>query len=323
MDQVTRATALRRLVAATLATASLGFGQAKPILVLRPAGPNFEETFKGIKETLGPSYSVKELVVSKETDPESVTKEWTATKPKAVFALDNKQIALARDIRAKLADTAVPMVALMGVRVDAAIRGVANSAAITYEIPAVTLVVNLRAVIPGKVAKVGVIYRASMEDFFMKNAQFCKGENIELVGYKVADDAEAGTALKDALKSLTERSDMDALAVFNDNFFLNAKLLKEAWLPSLSGWKRPVLVGVETLVRPDLKFGTFAILPDHFALGAQAAGLMQEIEDAGWKVEETRADQPLSVIKVLNLRGMKSCCGVQEGKINEIDKVLE
>lgn len=320
---MTRATGWIRPLGAILVLAGMAIAQTKPILVLRPAGPNFEETFKGIKETLGPSYSIEDMVVGKDSEVGELTKKWTATKPKAVFAMDNRSIGLVRDARGKLGDTAVPLVALMGVRVDAAIAGIPNAAAVTYEIPAVTLVVNLRAISTGKIVKVGVIYRASMEDLFQKNAKFCQGENVELVGYKVADDADAKEALKTALATLTERKDIDALAVVNDNFFLNAKLLKEVWLPTLSGWKRPVLVGVESLVKPELKFGTFAILPDHYALGAQAAGLMQEIEDAGWKVDGGRTDQPLSVIKVLNLRGMKACCGIQEGKTNEIDKILE
>jgi hypothetical protein len=35
--------------------------------------------------------------------------------------------------------------------------------------------------------------------------------------------------------------------------------------------KKPVIVGVETLVNPGLGFGTFAILPDHTELGKQLA----------------------------------------------------
>jgi len=50
---------------------------------------------------------------------------------------------------------------------------------------------------------------------------------------------------------------------------------------------------------------------------------VQEIEEAGWKVEEHRTDQPLSVIKVLNLRGMVECCKILEEKKSEIDKVLD
>jgi hypothetical protein len=65
------------------------------------------------------------------------------------------------------------------------------------------------------------------------------------------------------------------------------------------------------------------VLPDHYALGGQVAGMIQEIEEAGWKVEDPRADQPLSVIKTLNARQMRSCCGLQDDKLGEVDKILE
>lgn len=324
MDQVkcTPKWALRILVC-LLATTVFGQQPSKSILVLRPAGQSFDDAKKGMKETLGPAYNLQEFVVSKETSVDEVVKSWKAASPKAVVAMDNKGVGLFREARSKMGDSATPGIALMGVRIDASLRGVPNAEGINYEIPAVTILVNLRSILPTPLKKAGVVYRASMDDMFQRNAEFCKQESIELVGVKVEDAAEPKSGLEKALKDITERSDVDALWVVNDNFFLNAKLIKEVWLPGLSGWKHPVIVGVESLVKPELKFGTFAVLPDNYALGAQAAGLVQEIDDAGWKVEETKVDQPLSVIKTLNLRGMKSCCGIQEGKLGEVDKVLE
>jgi hypothetical protein len=83
------------------------------------------------------------------------------------------------------------------------------------------------------------------------------------------------------------------------------------------------VVGVEVLVNPALDFGSFAVLPDHYALGSQAAGLLQEIQDAGWKVEDPRVDQPLSVVKILNAKQVRNRVGVKDDKLGEIDKVLE
>jgi len=324
MDQVKRTSTRAWAVAlCLLAVAAFGQAPAKSILVLRPAGASFDDAVKGMKETLGPGFALKEFVVSKETPVDEVVKSWKTAEPKAVVAMDNKGVNLFRDARLKLGDSTVPVIALMGVRIDASLKGVANAVGVNYEIPAVTILVNLRSILPTPVKKTGVIYRASMEDMFMRNVEFCKQENIELVGLKVEDAADAKEGLDKALKDVLGRSDIDALWVVNDNFFLNAKLIKEVWLPKLAGWKHPVIVGVETLVKPEYKFGTFAVLPDNYALGTQAAGLLQEIDDAGWKVEETKVDQPLSVIKTLNLRGMKQCCGIQEGKLGEVDKVLE
>jgi hypothetical protein len=324
MDQVKRTPKrVFQILVGLLATVAFGQESAKSILVLRPAGASFDDAKKGIKETLGSGYDLKEFVMTKESTADEVVKSWKAAAPKAVVAMDNKGVALFREARTKVGDSTTPVVALMGVRIDAALRGASSSAGINYEIPAVTILVNLRSILPTPLKKAGVVYRASMDDMFQRNAEFCKQENIELVGIKVDDAADAKSGLEKALKDIAGRTDIDALWVVNDNFFLNAKLIKEVWLPGLSGWKHPVIVGVETLVKPEYKFGTFAVLPDNYALGAQAAGLLQEIEDAGWKVEEVKVDQPLSVIKTLNLRGMKSCCGIQEGKLGEVDKVLE
>jgi len=168
-----------------------------------------------------------------------------------------------------------------------------------------------------------MIYRAAMADVFRRNAEFCKAEHIELVGREVPDNSDAKAGLETALKSLTSDAGIDALVVLNDNFFLNAPLLKGVWLPILSDWRHPVIVGVESVVKPELHFGTFAVLPDHYALGSQAAGLIQEIEDAGWKVDGTRVDQPISVIKVLNMRGFRNCCAMKDGKASEIDRIME
>lgn len=324
MDQVKRVPSWTTAILLCLvATSVFAEATSKVILVLRPNGVSFEEAEKGMKETLGPSFVFKDCLVSKESTIEEVAKSWKEATPKAIVAMDNKAVALFREARAKLGDSATPGIALMGVRIDASLRGVANTVGINYEIPAVTILINLRSVLPTPIKKTGVVYRASMEDLFVRNAEFCKQENLELVGAKVADDADPKEGLDKALREMTDRKDVDALWVINDNFFLNAKLIKEVWLPVLSGWKHPVIVGVESLVMPKLKFGTFAVLPDNYALGAQAAGLVQEVEDAGWKVDDAKVDQPLSVIKTLNLPGMKSCCGIQESKLGEVDKVLE
>jgi hypothetical protein len=322
MDQV-KHIAIGRSARVLLALSCLALGQTKEILVLRPAGTTFDEARKGIAETLGPAYTLRDFVVDKATSVDEVVASWKHWAPKLVVAMDNHAIALFRESRPRIGDSTVPLVALMGVRVDAAVKGQANAAAINYEIPAVTTLVNLRAIVKSPVKRAGMIYRASMEDVFRRNAEFCKTENIELVGREVPDNVDAKSGLETALKSIASDPGIDALVVINDNFFLNGTLLKGVWLPLLSDWKHPVIVGVESLVRPELRFGTFAVLPDHYALGSQAAGLIQEIEDAGWKVDGPRVDQPISVIKVLNMRGFKGCCEMQDGKTSEIDKVLE
>jgi hypothetical protein len=322
MDEVTRGGPLVRLLAIVLAAAALACGDVGTILVLRPAGANFEEARKGIAEALGSDFAVREILVDKATSADEVASSWKAAPPKAVVAMDNRAIGLFRDARSRIGDTSVPVVALMGVRVDAAIRGIPNAVSISYEIPAVTALVDLRSVLSTPLKRVGMVYRSSMEDMFRRNAEFCREEDIELVGRSVPDGDGRRAGLESALQDLVRNGNVDALVVVNDNAFINVEMLRQVWLPVLSEWKRPIVVGVESLVRPELRFGTFAILPDHYALGTQAAGLIEELAQAGWKTDSTRSEEPLSVIKVVNQRGMERCCRLRPDKESEIDKVL-
>ncbi|MEK7394004.1 MAG: hypothetical protein AAB214_15695, partial [Fibrobacterota bacterium] len=73
-----------------LATVAFGQEAGKSILVLRPAGASFEDAKKGIKETLGSGYDLKDFVLTKESTADEVVKTWKAAAPKAVVAMDNK-----------------------------------------------------------------------------------------------------------------------------------------------------------------------------------------------------------------------------------------
>ena len=75
-------------------------------------------------------------------------------------------------------------------------------------------------------------------------------------------------------------------------------------------------------MNPQVGMGAFAVLPDHVALGAQAAELVFEAQDNGWQLEE-RVEQPLSVNKIANARHMKEFLGVEREGLGSVDKLLE
>ena len=81
--------------------------------------------------------------------------------------------------------------------------------------------------------------------------------------------------LKRAIRLL--KRDSDALWLLNDDRLLTPQLIADAWLPGLNEkpW-RPTIVGAASLVSSANSLGTFAVLPDHTALGAQAASLVFE-----------------------------------------------
>ena len=321
MDKVIR-NGMARVLAISLLLSGWAQAQNK-VLVVRPAGATFEEARKGIVETLGEGWQFHDLVAGKEFDAKVFAEGWKAATPQAIVLMDNRSVNVYREARSLVGDTTTPVVALMGVRIDLAINQMPNVVGVNYEIPAVTSMVNLRSVLPVPLRRIGVVYRASWADFFQRQSEFCAPESLQLVGRAIPDEGDPAASLRKALDELLVKEKVDVLWILNDNLFLNAKIIQTIWMPAVKKSKVLSVVGVEPLVNPSLDFGSFAVLPDHYALGSQVAGLLQEIQDMSWKVEDPRADQPLSVVKILNAKQVKKRSGVRDDKLSEIDKVLE
>lgn len=311
------------LPAMALCLASSLYAQ-ETILVLHPAGEKFQETVKGISEGLGADFRVSDVEVAKDAKVATVSEAVKSKAPKAVVLMDNNTIRLWKEYQQQSGDTAIPSVSLMGIMVEKAVSGLANATGISYEVPAVTVFVNLRSLLKQPVKSVGVVHRASMDDFIAKQKEFCGPENIEIKGFKVDDKDDAADGLRKGLDELLGSQKVDALWVLNDNFFLNAKLLKEVWLPVAARHRKPIVVGVESLIQSNLNFGVFAALPDHYALGSQAANVLLELGDNGWVASGRAVDQPLSVLKYLNMKiSKKTSLPVDEEKLKEIDRQVD
>jgi hypothetical protein len=310
------------LPALILFLASLAMSE-ESVLVFHPAGDKFVETIKGIKDGLGAGYSVSDQELAKDASVSVLAGAVKKVVPKAVVLMDNSSIRLWREYQQQAGDTSIPAVALMGIMIDKAVAGVPNATGISYEVPAVTVFVDLRSLLKQPIQNIGVIHRASMEDFIAKQKGFCEPENIHLKAFRVDDKSSAEDGLRAGLDDLLGRQDVDALWVLNDNFFLNAKLLKEVWLPAAAKYRKPIVVGVESLIQSSLNFGVYAVLPDHYALGSQAANLLLELQDNGWIASGRAVDQPLSVLKYLNTKLSRKTLQIDEEKLKEIDRQME
>jgi hypothetical protein len=113
--------------------------------------------------------------------------------------------------------------------------------------------------------------------------------------------------------------------VLNDDRLLAPKLISEGWLPGLNErpW-RPTIVGAESLVAAGLSFGTFAVLPDHTELGAQAANVVFDIADEGWAVPMAyQTQEPLSTNTTLDLVQVRERFHLRPNALGHVDRVLE
>jgi hypothetical protein len=300
------------------------------IMIVRAEGPNFRETVNGLERELGAEFEFEERVMGADASVAQSVQLSSAiakSRPRALVLMDNEAIALYGEVQRQWKDS-VPFpasISLMAIRVDKAIEKLRNAAGIFYEVPGVTILVNLRSLVTGPVRKVGVIFRPSMADFVRENAKWCKYENIELVPFEVAEDRmDVARAVRTGVRRLRDRDKVDALWILNDNYFLSREIIGGGWLPALERFHKPVLVGVENFVSLRSRFGTFAILPDHYGLGAQAAGMILRLRDDEWEMEgPPKVEQPLAVYKVLNLEQARKSARIRESALVEVDKVLK
>lgn len=283
---------------------ALQYGFAADVVVaLHPMGKDFVEALQGVKENLGDEISVQSIAMGKGDEWAQIKPSLQKMTPRLLVLMDNQAVKIYkqyRDEMTKNGKPVLPAVALMALQLDKVSEGM-NIAGVSYEIPVVTSVVNLRAVSSKPIKTVGVIYRKGWEAFVTMNAEFCKTEKIALLGYSVPEDASDFNALiEKGVYNLVNDKKVDAIWILNDNKLLNNQTIVKAWIPSIGKTSVPVIVGVETLVQTKFNLGSFAVLPDHTGLGGQVANMIFEIRDNDWKIESRQIDQPLSVIKMLN-----------------------
>jgi len=124
------------------------------------------------------------------------------------------------------------------------------------------------------------------------------------------------------LRRLQRDAKVDLLWVLNDNALLTPELVAGAWLPALGGaGHAPVIVGTPALLSGEGAFGTFAMIPDHSALGVQSANLVFQIADNKWRVVEVGVQLPLSIRTVVNMQQAKKNLALREGALQGVDHV--
>ena len=299
--------------------------QGSPLLFLAmPMGPAFQETRKGLIAEVAGSYDVKTFIVTPDTSLGDFSAALDAATPACVVLMNNKTARLYRDYQRKRTGRAfAPAVVVMTSFLEDIQRELERATGIAYEVPGVTAFVSFRALIKAPVTRVGVLHSPYAKAFVHRQRLLATKERIELISIELGGDAPTGRDIHGALYALKRYHQIDVLWVLNDNRLLrDARFLREAWLPAVRSLGVPVVVGAAPLVNPSSPFGTFAVLPDHSALGVQAANLIFDLAEDEWRIENHPVELPLSTVKVLDVPSAKPF-RLRSGALNQVDRPLE
>jgi len=295
----------------------------QPLLIIRVKGKTFEQVVVGLTEELSEEFFLHQLIIDKGTQPQQITPTIQEISPQMVVLMDNLSINLYKKYQRQLPQSAtiIPSVSVMASFMDMAIKDLKNATGIFYEVPLVTSVVNLRAILSTHTFdKVGVVHREFMGPAITLNQQYCAKEDIQLITYTIPNQGNIKSKLTTALSQLTDQ--VDAFWIPNDNKLINAELFNSVWLSFAKKFRKPIITGVENLVEPKFEFGTFAVIPDALQLGIQTAQIIFEAMDNDWQVE-TQVLPPLSVYKIINLEQAQHLFKIDQEKLqNMVDKVL-
>lgn len=305
--------------------AGISVAQEDSLLVIRVEGHDFNQAVIGMKEELEDDISYNEMIIDNQTRVADLSAKIKIVQPKIVILMDNKVINLYKSYQKQQEGPFIPTVSILASFMDLSISGLKNATGIFYEVPLVTSIVNLRAVLPAMTLdKVGVINRECTQTTIAINQKYCQRENIELLAYQIPNKRKIKSKIKKELKRLKKKN-IDALWIPNDSYIVNPRLLKSLWIPFAKKFKKPIIVGVEVLAEPRFHFGTFAVIPDHLQIGVRVAQMVYDIMDNDWKVEEQgRLEQPRSVYKIINLPQVENITTVDKVQLkNVIDKILK
>lgn len=294
------------------------------LLTLMPDSTSARETYNGLQDELGEEYDLVPALVSAKTKPKVLDSLIQKYSPKAVVLMNNPTLRLYRRFQttASPAQKAVPVICVLTSFLRQTSKGIKNLTGVVYEVPLVTSLVNLRALIQRPVRRVGVLYRPIFRDFIEEQRKLSASEGIQLIGVEIT--GKKRSEISENLEKLRRKEGVDAIWIPNDNALLKRDLVVRGWLPALRKNKTPVIVNVRSLLSRRVSFGTFGVLPDHRALGTQAAQMITALADQGWKVERRgEFEYPISVEKVLDMNFARRYLKLKSNQLATIDQLVE
>jgi hypothetical protein len=301
---------------------TLGRGE-RTIIVLMPETPQTREVWRGLSDELSRDFRLVAVRVEGRGGAGVIANAIRLHKPSALVLMNNPTVVAYRDyLHALGGKPQLPAVVVMTSFLDDKQLAPLGATGIAYEVPLITVVTNLRKLVASPIERVGVVHRASLDGFVDRELDLARRERVSVVRHAVGPDANL-SEIKYALRRI--KQEVDAVWILNDDRLLTPGLIAGGWLPGLNErpW-RPTIVGAASLVSAAQAFGTFAVLPDHTALGVQTAELMLDIADDGWTVPKgTQAQLPLSTTTTVDLRQVVERFKLRPEALSHVDRIVE
>jgi ABC-type uncharacterized transport system substrate-binding protein len=296
------------------------------VMIAMPDSASFHTVRKTLVDELADDFDVATDIIQPTTTAEQLRARLETSGAAVVVLMDNPTIKLYRAAQAASTPGQAPVppaVAVMASFLEEASARLPNVSGVAYEVPAVTAFVNLRSLIDRPIRRVGVVHRPVFERFMERQTSLAAREQIELVPIEVSAKPRA-EEVRAALRRLRRSENIDALWVLNDNQLLrNGAFLASAWRPEVAAMGVPVIVGIPALVGHEAQFGTFAVVPDLEALGVQAANLVYDVAENGWKATGIAVEPPISTMTIGNMRELRQRFGLREDGARRIDRRVE
>lgn len=300
-----------------------GPGARATVLVCMPETSPTREVWTGLSDEIGSEFQLAAIRVEGRNGASLIAEGIRRHRPSAVVLMNNPTVAAYRTyLRQVEAIRTLPAVVVMTSFLESSQLGSMGAVGVSYEVPLITVVTNLRRIVATPVDRIAVVYRVPLRGFIVRQQALARREQIVVVEQPVRAEPNA-SELKRAIR--LARHHADALWILNDDRLLTPELITEGWLPGLNEkpW-RPSIVGAASLVSTSRSFGTFAVLPDHTALGAQAANLVFEIADSGWRLPpQTEAQQPLSTTTTIDIVQARERFALREDATAQVDRIVE
>lgn len=293
------------------------------IVVCMPETTQTREVWTGLSDELAADFSLVAVRIDGRGSAGIIAEAMRRHRPSAVVLMNNPTVAAYREYQQSSGlRTFPPAVIVMTSFLERPNEQVLGATGISYEVPLITVVTNLRRLVATPIERIGVVVRAPLVGFVQRQASLASREQIRVYAEKVSASPNS-SEVKRALRHV--KQEVDALWVLNDDRLLTSRLIADGWLPGLDERPfRPTIVGAASLVSATQSFGTFAVLPDHTALGAQAASLLFDIAESGWKLPDGgEIELPLSTTITIDLAQVRERFALQQGALAQVDRIVE